>query len=54
MLAVLQTCDPSGVCARDLAECLAIQLRERDRLDPAMQALLDNLDLLARARHGRR
>ena len=34
--------------ARDLAECLALQLRERDRLDPAMQALLDNLDLLAK------
>ena len=26
---------------------LAIQLRERNRLDPAIQALLDNLELLA-------
>ncbi len=44
----LQTFDPAGVFARDLAECLAIQLREKDRLDPAMQALLDHLDLLAK------
>jgi RNA polymerase sigma-54 factor len=46
-LARLQRFDPPGVCARNLAECLAIQLRERDRLDPAMQTLLDNLPLLA-------
>jgi RNA polymerase sigma-54 factor len=47
-LAVLQGFDPPGVCARNLTECLAIQLRERDRLDPAMQALLAHLDLLAK------
>lgn len=47
-LAVLQNFDPPGIFARDLAECLALQLRELDRLDPAMQALLDNLDLVAR------
>ncbi|MFQ5785699.1 MAG: RNA polymerase factor sigma-54 [Alphaproteobacteria bacterium] len=43
----LQRFDPSGVFARSLRECLAIQLRERNRFDPAMAALLDNLDLLA-------
>ena len=43
----LQRMDPPGVFARDLAECLALQLRERDRLDPAMQALLEHLPLLA-------
>ncbi len=48
ILSVLQTFDPSGVCSRDLAECLAIQLKERDRFDPAMRALIENLDLLAR------
>src|SRR5499427_6032282 len=48
VLAILQGLDPPGVCARDLPECLAIQLRERDRFDPAMQALIANLDLLAR------
>ena len=47
-LALLQSCDPTGVGARDLAECLALQLRERNRFDPAMAALLDNLDALAR------
>ncbi|MGQ9366599.1 RNA polymerase factor sigma-54 [Azospirillum sp. ST 5-10] len=47
VLARMQRFDPSGVFARSLKECLAIQLRERNRLDPAMQALLDNLELLA-------
>ncbi len=40
--------DPPGVFARSLSECLAIQLREQNRLDPAMQKLLDNLDLVAK------
>jgi RNA polymerase sigma-54 factor len=44
----LQALDPPGVFARDLAECLGIQLREKDRLDPAMEKLLDNMELLAR------
>jgi RNA polymerase sigma-54 factor len=48
VLGILQSFDPPGVCARDLAECLAIQLKERDRFDPAMQALVGRLDLLAR------
>ncbi len=47
VLSRLQRMDPPGVFARNLGECLALQLRERDRLDPAMQALLDNLPLLA-------
>lgn len=47
-LMLIQTFEPAGVGARNLAECLAIQLRERDRLDPAMQALLSRLDLVAR------
>jgi RNA polymerase sigma-54 factor len=48
VLRTLQTFDPPGVFARDLAECLAIQLRELDRFDPAMQALVARLDLVAR------
>jgi RNA polymerase sigma-54 factor len=47
VLSRLQEFDPPGVFARDLAECLALQLRDRNRLDPAMQRLLDNLPLLA-------
>lgn len=49
--AVLSIChgfDPTGVMARSIPECLGLQLAERDRLDPAMQALLDNLDLAAK------
>ncbi|WP_431321231.1 RNA polymerase factor sigma-54 [Rhizobium sp. YTU87027] len=48
VIAALQTLDPPGVFARNLAECLAIQLRQKDRFDPAMQALVCNLELLAR------
>jgi len=48
VLAVVQAFDPPGIGARSLAECLAIQLRERNRFDPAMQKLVENLDLLAR------
>ena len=47
VLARLQQFDPPGVFARDLPECLALQLRDRNRLDPAMKCLLDNLPLLA-------
>jgi RNA polymerase sigma-54 factor len=48
VLATCQSFDPPGIFARNLAECLALQLAARDRLDPAMRALVDNLDLLAR------
>ena len=48
VLKVIQGFEPSGVAARDLAECLAIQLRELDRFDPAMQALVSRLDLVAK------
>ena len=45
---VMMHFDPTGLFARDLKECLAAQLADRNRLDPAMLTLLDNLDLLAR------
>lgn len=48
VLAILQTLDPPGVCARNLTECLAIQLKDRDRFDPAMRMLVEHLDLLAK------
>jgi RNA polymerase sigma-54 factor len=47
-LGKLQQFEPPGLFARSLGECLALQLRERNRLDPAMQCLLDHLDLLAK------
>jgi RNA polymerase sigma-54 factor len=46
-LAVMQGFEPCGVFARDLRECLMLQLQEQDRCDPAMAALIDNLHLLA-------
>ena len=47
VLGVLQGFDPAGVCARSLAECLALQLKEQNRYDPQIAALLDNLSLIA-------
>ena len=48
VLGVLQGFDPVGVGARDLAECLGLQLKAKDRLDPVMATFLTRLDLLAR------
>ena len=48
VLAIVHTFEPTGVGARDLAECLKLQLIERDRFDPAMQKLVANLPLLAK------
>ncbi|CCG09818.1 RNA polymerase factor sigma-54 [Pararhodospirillum photometricum] len=48
VLGRLQAMDPPGLFARSLRECLALQLADRNRLDPAMQALLDHLELLAK------
>lgn len=47
-LALVQSLDPTGVGARSLAECIALQAREADRYDPCMAALISNLDLVAR------
>jgi RNA polymerase sigma-54 factor len=51
VLSRLQQLEPTGVFARNLAECLSLQLIERDRFDPAMQALIANLPLLAKRDH---
>lgn len=48
VLAVCQGFEPTGIMARSVPECLKLQLQERNRFDPAMAALLENLDLLAR------
>ncbi|MBD3733337.1 MAG: RNA polymerase factor sigma-54 [Sphingopyxis sp.] len=48
VLAGIQLFDPSGVGARDLAECIAIQAREADRYDPAMATMIAHLDLVAK------
>src|SRR3546814_6618795 len=48
VLGVIHTFDPTGVGARSLAECIALQAKEADRYDPAMARLIDNLELLGR------
>jgi RNA polymerase sigma-54 factor len=48
VLATCQGFEPTGVLARSVPECLALQLMEKNRFDPAMEALVSNLDLLAR------
>ena len=48
---VLTTCqgfEPTGIMATSVPECLKLQLMERNRYDPAMALLIDNLELLAR------
>ena len=47
VLEKVQTFDPTGVFARSLSECLALQLKDQNRYDPLMARLLANLDLLA-------
>ncbi|MAN45309.1 MAG: RNA polymerase factor sigma-54 [Alphaproteobacteria bacterium] len=49
--AVLDVCqgfDPTGVMARSIPECLGLQLKERGRYDPAMQAMVENLQMVAK------
>jgi RNA polymerase sigma-54 factor len=48
VLDIMKGFEPVGVMARDLAECLTLQLKDRSRFDPAMEALVQNLDLLAK------
>lgn len=43
----LQQLDPPGVFARTLAECMELQLRDRNRWDPCMAGLVHNLEKLA-------
>ncbi|WP_375594213.1 RNA polymerase factor sigma-54 [Algihabitans albus] len=53
VLQVLQSFEPTGIFARTLQECLALQLAERNRLDPLMAGLLEHLDLIAAGDHAR-
>ncbi|MGD1885943.1 MAG: RNA polymerase factor sigma-54 [Cohaesibacteraceae bacterium] len=48
VLGLLQTFDPCGVGARSVGECLSLQLADKNRFDPAMAALMEHLDLVAR------
>jgi RNA polymerase sigma-54 factor len=53
VLNIMQGFEPVGVMARDIPECLAIQLKDRGRFDPAMEKLLGHLDLLAKGQMDR-
>ncbi|MEM1288983.1 MAG: RNA polymerase factor sigma-54 [Pseudomonadota bacterium] len=53
ILKLVQSFDPVGVGARSLEECLTIQLMEQGRFDPAMQALVENLELAAKREFNR-
>jgi RNA polymerase sigma-54 factor len=53
VLEIMQGFEPTGVMARDIPECLALQLKERERFDPAMEKLVQNLDLLAKGHFDR-
>jgi RNA polymerase sigma-54 factor len=48
VLCELQKLEPAGVYAASLSECLALQLRAKNRFDPAMEALINHLPLLAK------
>jgi RNA polymerase sigma-54 factor len=48
VLTLVQGFEPTGVGARNLAECIALQAIEADRYDPCMAALVANLELVAR------
>ncbi|MEM8790661.1 MAG: RNA polymerase factor sigma-54 [Pseudomonadota bacterium] len=47
-LKLVQGCDPTGIAARNLVECFELQLAERDRLDPMMANLLQDLEAISR------
>ena len=47
-LLLVQSLEPTGVGARSLSECIALQAIEADRHDPCMARLIENLELVAR------
>lgn len=47
VLKTLQTFDPIGVFARNLRECLLIQLHDQENPDPALLTMAQNIDLIA-------
>jgi len=44
----LQQMEPAGVFARSLTECLRLQLLDMNRLDPCMETLLENLEMIGK------
>ncbi len=48
LLKIMKGFDPGGIFAKDLVECLSIQLEDNGQLDEYMQRLLDNLDAITK------
>lgn len=46
ILQVMQGFEPAGIFARNLAECLRLQLADRDQFDGVTETVLDNLQAL--------
>lgn len=46
VIQLLQRLEPVGVFARSLKECLALQLKDMDRMDPVMEIFLDHIELM--------
>ena len=46
ILKKMQTFEPNGVFARNLKECLKIQLRNDDKLDNDKEIIIDNIEIL--------
>ena len=49
ILKKLQTFDPLGIFARNLRECLLIQLNEQENVDPSLLVMVQNIELIAEA-----
>lgn len=47
ILSKMQQFEPSGIFAKNLSECLKIQLQDINRYDPSIAILVENLPLLA-------
>ena len=47
ILKKLQTFDPLGIFARNLRECLLIQLNEQENVDPSLLVMVQNIELIA-------
>ncbi|RTK92649.1 MAG: RNA polymerase sigma-54 factor [Rickettsiales bacterium] len=47
VLKIMQSFDPAGVFARDLKECLLIQLSDQENVDQSLLMMVQNIDLIA-------